>query len=1067
MMNKYTKALLLIPTYCLFCFVAIAQEVKLETLATYFTGVFDEGAAEIVAYDSDQQNLYFINANAATVDVLQITDPNNPVLINALDCTPYGAVANSVAVHSGLVAIAVENDNKQENGRIVFFDTDGNYLNDVASGALPDMLTFTSDGQKVICANEGEPDDDYLIDPEGSLTIVDLSAGVAAATATQVLFTDYNDKKMALINKGVRIFGNHGQQTVAQDLEPEYIALSADNATAYVACQENNAMILVDVNSASVLDVWPLGYKDHQKGKPQLKTYLLNEIPWWNAFDLGTPVFNNPTVELGGFSGLCFDPLTSTPNQWSFWAVPDRGPNESTVSAAVAGSATNLRPFKLPDYQSRLVKLNYFPGLDMVFPDANQIYLKRADGAPISGRGNIPGFDETPVTRTDNVHYPNVDYTANGIDYHALEFDPLGGDFEGVIRTPDFHFWLCDEYRPAIYHFDANGTLIDRFVPEGTSALGTQPRIPGFYGTESLPAVYNKRRANRGFEAIAYDSDEDLIYAFIQSPIENPNRDLVRNQSDVIRILGIDRESGQPVKEFVYLLERNRDAGVGLSRVDKIGDAVYAGNGVFYVLERDSSKPTDGRTGRKYVFEIRTAGATNILGTALSSKTTSNDPFDKTLEMMTADDLANAGIRPVHKTKVTNLPSLGYLPSDKPEGLALLPNGDLAVLNDNDFGLAGAGVSDQSSLAFLAFQNNYGFDASNESNEIEIKSHPTMGMYQPDAITAYEVNGKQYILTANEGDGRDYDGYSEEDRVKDLVLDPDAFPNADLLQEEEALGRLKTTLANGDIDQDGMHEIIYSYGARSFSIWDENGNLIFDSGDEFEQKLAAIDPDHFNSTNDDNNSFKNRSDDKGPEPEAITVAEMNGEVYAFIGLERMGGIFTYNISDPEAPYYVSFINNRNFDADVETPEAGDLGVEDLLFISASESPIGEPLLISANEVSGTVSLFGFADSTRPNDTRSAGEKAIEDIYLEGLYPNPFTSYFRLSVFLAEAGQTTVKCYNTLGQSVKTLHAAYQDKGYLQLKVPLAETMLPGNYWIVVRQNGKVVKSFSGVKIRSY
>lgn len=1062
MTHLYPKFLMLLCCLMLTSLLT-AQEMSLEHISTYHTGVFDEGAAEIAAYDKDGQRVFFVNANDATVDVLDISDPANPTLINSLDCTPYGAVANSVAVHSGIVAIAIENDNKQADGKVVFFDTDGNYINDIDAGALPDMLIFTSDGMKVIVANEGEPDDDYVVDPEGSVTIIDLAAGVAAATASQIMFSDYNDQKMSLINKGIRIFGNGGTQTVAQDLEPEYIAISDDNTLAYVSCQENNAIIVVDIANESILDILALGYKDHYRGGIQLKEYLLNEIPWWGVFDLGTPAYGGETVKLGGFSGLCYDPVSSTSNQLSFWAVPDRGPNESTVSAADAGSLTNLRPFKLPNYQARLVKLNYIKSLDMFFPDANQIYLKRPDGTPISGRGNIPGFDETPVTRTDANIYTNTDYTVDGVDYHALDFDAFGGDFEGVIRTPDFHFWLCDEYRPAIYHFDENGTMIDRFVPEGTAQLGTTPQAPGYYGTETLPAVYNLRRANRGFEAIAYDHDEDIIYAFIQSPIENPDRTTVRNNSDVIRILGIDRATGQPVKEYVYLLERNRNAGVGLSRVDKIGDAVYAGNGVFYILERDSSDPDDGNTGKKYVYEIRTEGASNILGSAISMKTTSTGPTDKTLEMMTADDLAAAGISTVHKTKLVNLPSAGYLPSDKPEGLALLPNGDMVVLNDNDFGLAGAGVSDQSSMGFLQFQHNYGLDASNRIDDIEIMPHPTYGMYHPDAITSYMVDGKQYILTANEGDGRDYDGYSEEERVKDLVLDPASFPNADVLQEDEVLGRLKTTSANGDIDQDGMHEIIYSFGARSFSIWDEFGNLVYDSGDEFEQQIANIDPAHFNSTNDDNDSYKNRSDDKGPEPEAITVAALNGEIYALIGMERMGGIMTYNISDPNNPYYVDYINNRNFDVDAETIEAGDLGVEDITFIDATDSPTGEPLFISANEVSGTVSIFGIDDGSRPEIDQPNRPDIATNIYLEGAYPNPFSAAINIAFHNKTAGDIEVDLFNALGQKHSTLFTGYMEQGTQKLTTNLKDQVLPGNYWIVIKQNGKSTHSFSVVK----
>ncbi|MCB0015905.1 MAG: choice-of-anchor I family protein, partial [Anaerolineales bacterium] len=155
-------------------------------------------------------------------------------------------------------------------------------------------------------------------------------------------------------------------------------------------------------------------------------------------------------------------------------------------------------------------------------------------------------------------------------------------------------------------------------------------------------------------------------------------------------------------------------------------------------------------------------------------------------------------------------------------------------------------------------------DVSNRDDAINITTWPVYGMYQPDAIAAFTIRGQQYLITANEGDARDYDGYSEEERVKDLELDPTAFPDADTLQEDENLGRLTVTTAQGDLDGDGDFDAIWSFGARSFSIWSRQGNLVYDSGNALEQITAATLPDQFNSTNDENDSFDNRSDDKGP-----------------------------------------------------------------------------------------------------------------------------------------------------------------------------------------------------------
>jgi secreted PhoX family phosphatase len=492
----------------------------LKVLGSYNTGVFDEGAVEIVDYDPATQRAFFTNANANSVTVLDVSDPRNPQLIADISQDPYGAGVNSLACRGGIVAVAVQADAVDANGKVVFWTTDGTYLNDVEVGVLPDMLTFTPDGTKVIVANEGEPNDDYTIDPEGSISIIDISNGVANPIVQKADFSNFTDAD-ALRASGVRIFGPNA--TPAQDLEPEYIAVSDDNAIAYAICQENNALAVVNIATATVEAVLPLGFKD--------------------------------------------------------WSLP-----ENTM------------------------------------------------------------------------------------------------------------------------------------------------------------------------------------------------------------------------------------------------------------------------------------------------------------------------------------------------------------------------------------------DASNRDGAINFQNWPVFGMYQPDAIHYANINGQGYIFTANEGDARDYDGFSEEERVKDLNLDPDAFPNAADLQLDENLGRLNITTTLGDTDGDGDYDEIYAYGARSFSIWNATtGALVWDSGDQLERITARYYPENFNAQNDEND-FDSRSDDKGPEPEAIEIVFMDGNVYAIIGLERIGGLVTYNVTDPQKPEFVSYFNNRNFYADATTEAARDLGVEDVKFISAEDSPTGFPMVITANEVSGSLSLWAVNTS---------------------------------------------------------------------------------------------------------
>lgn len=253
-----------------------------------------------------------------------------------------------------------------------------------------------------------------------------------------------------------------------------------------------------------------------------------------------------------------------------------------------------------------------------------------------------------------------------------------------------------------------------------------------------------------------------------------------------------------------------------------------------------------------------------------------------------------------------------------------------------------------------------GFDASNKDNWINIQPWPVFGMYQPDALSQYNVGGKTYLVTSNEGDARDYDGFTEEFRLADLTLDPDAFPDAELLQTEGALGRLRVTDQNGDFDGDGDLDQIFAYGARSFSIWELRSrrlHQVYDSGADLENITASLVPAEFNSNNDENGSFDSRSDDKGPEPEGIAIGEIDGRSYAFIGLERIGGIMVYDITDPTSPFYVQYLVTRDFFGDAEEGTAGDLGPEGIEFIPAAESPNGRPLLLVANEVSGSLTVI--------------------------------------------------------------------------------------------------------------
>lgn len=271
-------------------------------------------------------------------------------------------------------------------------------------------------------------------------------------------------------------------------------------------------------------------------------------------------------------------------------------------------------------------------------------------------------------------------------------------------------------------------------------------------------------------------------------------------------------------------------------------------------------------------------------------------------------------------------------------------------------------------------------DAGDKDSGVNIKNWPVMGIYMPDTITNMTFNGKTYLLTANEGDSREDwlenvtdqasceskgyffegGGCHDEVRVKDLVGDAGLTLGSALVgvDNDENLGRLRASYHTTFSKNGGTVDKVFAYGGRSFSIWDvETGTQVFDSGSDFERITALRFGEDFNNNNDENGA-ESRSDDKGPEPEALAVGTINGHQYAFIGLERMGGIMVYDISNPFAPSYVQYINNRDLTIEPsELTDAGDLGPESIQFVSADDSPNSNPLIIVGNEVSGTTTIY--------------------------------------------------------------------------------------------------------------
>lgn len=379
-----------------------------------------------------------------------------------------------------------------------------------------------------------------------------------------------------------------------------------------------------------------------------------------------------------------------------------------------------------------------------------------------------------------------------------------------------------------------------------------------------------------------------------------------------------------------------------------------------------------------------------------------------TFDSLTREQMNDAGVRVSGKATSVAAdmePEYVTVSADSQTAfVALQENNALAIidLGDNSLeGVVGLGYKD------FSIPGNE-LDASNKDDVVNIRNWPVFGTYMPDAIANYQVSGITYLITANEGDGREYltdqadagscslaggfdfDGgdcfhYLDEIRIKDLDSAQIDIPNltqfftdVDDLQAEEKLGRLKVITdlgvecteltdaeqlaATGQPGASCRYSSLHAFGGRSFTIWNsETGEAVFDSGSQLEVLTAnRYGYQHFNASNDDSEG-DDRSDDKGPEPEGLAVGVVAGKHYLFVGLERIGGVAVYNISNPQAPLFVQYINSRDFTVDQQSSAAGDLGPEGLKFVPAAQSPIGSAMLIVGNEVSGTTSFYSVEE----------------------------------------------------------------------------------------------------------
>ena len=352
-------------------------------------------------------------------------------------------------------------------------------------------------------------------------------------------------------------------------------------------------------------------------------------------------VSNDRNVLLGSVGSDLWRGASDAPGE--FWMITDRGPN-----GQIRVDGRNRRTFWVAEFNPAIVRVKLESSAIRI---VDAIPIVGRSGKPVTGLPNLKEIDETPYN-----------YSAKD----ELPFNVNGLDTEGLVRTSKGEFWLADEYSPSLLHVDARGKVIKRYVPAGVKLPGTDYPIE-----EGFPAIFGRRKINRGFEGLAISSDERTLYAVLQSPLLNPDRktgDASRNT----RIVVFDIEKGKAVAEYAYRFEvaKEFDANPKTTPEEmKLSAVVFLNPTTLLILER-----TD-LVAKLYTVDL--SQATNILNSKW------DDPGNASSLETLADPQA-AGLQVLPKSLLLDLNQFKEMP-EKIEGLAVIDRNTIAVANDNDF----------------------------------------------------------------------------------------------------------------------------------------------------------------------------------------------------------------------------------------------------------------------------------------------------------------------------------------------------------------------------------------------
>ena len=431
------------------------------------------------------------------------------------------------------------------------------------------------------------------------------------------------------------------------------------------------------------------------------------------------------------------------------------------------------------------------------------------------------------------------------------------------------------------------------------------------------------------------------------------------------------------------------------------------------ILTADEGEPRNGVNGvdPKGSVSIITIGADN----ALISNSVYFDSFDAK-----RSELTGAGVLVQKDTQ----PSTDF----EPEYIAVSGNTAYVSLQEAN-AIAVLDIADKTFTGVypLGFQDYSVTKADLQKNDtIELSSYDNVcGIKMPDGISVAAIGGKTYLLTANEGDSRaDWDGLDNEYENK-------TSPTGNVTLDTKVVW-FNATMWDG-LDSDKA----YVFGGRSFSIYEVGNNglkLVYDSGSDFETITAKELPDYFNCSND-KISLDNRSGKKGPEPETVITGTVNGKTYAFVALERIGGVMVYDITDPAKASFVNYINSREFDAAIQ----GDVSPEGLCFVSGQDSKTGKALLLAACEVSGTLAVYELTPVQSENQNTGSGSH------------NSTASSYLVSIVSAAHGDVAASHKSAAKGTTVTL-TVEPDKGYTLETLTVTDGS--GNKITLAEKNGK-------------